>query len=93
MLNQVKAEDVSAESLLAEGIIGKAEEIFNKYDVEIISIQKLENTQLKSYTYKIFSKCNNTNFKENILNELCKINGVREVYTSKKFYRQDSEGE
>ena len=81
------------ETTSPEGIIGKAEEIFNKYDVEIISIQKLENTQLKSYTYKIFSKCNNTNFKENILNELCKINGVREVYTSKKFYRQDSEGE
>ena len=79
------------ETISSDGLIGKAEEIFNNHHVEILSIQKLDNKQSNTYTYKIFSKCNNTNSKEIILNELCKINGVNEVYTSKRFYRQDAE--
>lgn len=80
----------NVESTSSEGVIGKFEEIFNKYNVEILSIQKLENKN-NSYTYKIFSKCNNAKAKEIILNELCKIDTIREVYTSKKFYRQDND--
>ena len=78
------------ESTSSEGVIGKFEEIFNKFNVEILSIQKLENKN-GTFTYKIFSKCNNTKAKEIILNELCKIETVHEVYTSKKFYRQDND--
>lgn len=76
-----------------DGILGKSEDIFNTYNVDIISVQKIENKQTNTFTYKIFSKCKNVKVKESILNELCKIDDVREVYTSKRFYRQDSENE
>ena len=79
------------ESVFSEGAIGSFEEIFNKYDVQILSIQKIENKKLDTYTYKIFAKCSNPKAKEIILNELCKIDGVSEVFTSKKFYRQDND--
>ena len=79
------------ETTTEEGIIGKSEEIFNNYNVEIISIQKFKNRNLNTYTYKIFSRCKDPKFKETILNELCKIEGVNEVYTSKRFYKQDVE--
>lgn len=81
----------NVESTSAEGVISKIEEIFNNHKVEILNIQKLENKQSKIFTYKIFSKCDIPNSKETILNELCKIEGVNEVYTSKKFYKQDGE--
>lgn len=78
------------ETTSTDGLIGKAEEVFNNNDADILGIQKIENKN-SSYTYKFVSKCNNTKLKENILNELCKIDGVTEVYTSKRFYRQDAE--
>lgn len=78
------------ETVPTDGLIGKAEEIFINNNAEILSIHKIENKD-SQHTYKIVSKCNNTKLKENILNELCKIDGVREVYTSKRFYRQDAE--
>lgn len=78
------------ESTSCNGIIGKIEEVFNKFNVEIISIQKIENKDLQSFTYKIFSRCKNAKSKEVILNELCKIDDVYEVYTSKRFYKQDN---
>lgn len=80
----------NVESYSTEGIIGRCEEIFNKYNVEILSVQKIENKNL-TITYKIFAKCGNAKAKEIILNELCKIESVNEVYTSKRFYRQDNE--
>ena len=79
------------EATTSDGIIGKAEEIFNKNNVEILSMQKIENYHTKNYTFKFFTICKNTYLKENILNELCKLENVHEVYTSKKFYRQDAE--
>lgn len=79
------------ETVVSEGLISNVETIFNKYNVEILSFHKIESKQNSTYTYKVFSKCNNTNAKEIILNELCKIEGVKEVYTSKRFYRQDAE--
>lgn len=79
------------ESYSSEGLIGKVEEIFNNNDAEVLNIQKIDNKNSNTYTYKIISKCNNTKLKESILNELCKIDGVHEVYTSKRFYRQDAE--
>lgn len=79
------------ETTSCDGLIGKAEDIFNKYNTEILSIQKIQNRNLSSFTYKVFSKCSDAKFKENILNELCKIDGVTEVYTSKRFYKQDAE--
>ena len=79
------------ESNFSDGIIGKFEEIFNKFNTPILSIQKLENKNSNSYTYKVFAKCSNAKSKEIILNELCKIDGVHEVYTSKRFYRQDND--
>jgi hypothetical protein len=65
-----------------DGLIGKAEEIFNKHNVEILNIQKINNKQINAYTYKFFAKCNNSSSKEIILNELCKkarFQGVRLV--------------
>lgn len=79
------------ETVVSDGLISNIETIFNKYNVEILSFHKIENKQNATCTYKIFSKCNNTNSKEIILNDLCKIEGVKEVYTSKRFYRQDAE--
>ena len=79
------------ETVITDGLISNVETIFNNHNVEMISFQKIENRQTNTYTYKIFSKCNNTNSKEIILNELCKVEGVKEVYTSKRFYRQDVE--
>ena len=81
----------NVESDHSEGIIGKLEEIFNNAKVEIISIQKLENKTLNTYTHRVFAKCKNSKVTETILNELFKIEGVSEVYTSKKFYRQDND--
>lgn len=78
------------ESTISDGLIGSAEEIFKNNNAEIHSIHKFENKN-SNYTYKIVSKCNNTKLKENILNELCQIDGVTEVYTSKRFFRQDAE--
>ena len=79
------------EASSSDGIIGKAEEVFNKYDVEILSVQKIKNNRTDSYTFKLFSRCKDASSKETILNELCKIENVHEVYTSKRFYRQDAE--
>ncbi len=79
------------EATKAEGIIGKAEEIFDKNNVEITSIQKIYNERLNTYTYKFFVKCSSSSSKEILLNELCKIENVNEVYTSKRFYKQDAE--
>lgn len=79
------------ESIFTEGVIGSFEYVFNKYNASILNIQKTENKNSNSYTYKIFAKCNNAKSKEIILNELCKIEGVNEVYTSKRFYRQDND--
>ena len=70
---------------------GFTEEVFNKYDVEILSVQKIKNNRTDSYTFKLFSRCKDASSKETILNELCKIENVHEVYTSKRFYRQDAE--
>ena len=80
----------NVESSSSDGIIGNFDEIFKKFNVEILSIQKIENKN-HTFTYKIFSKCNNPKDKEIILNELCKIDSVNEVYTSRKFYRQDND--
>lgn len=74
-----------------EGIIGKAEEIFSKHNVEILSVQKIKNYRLDNYTFKFFARCKDASSKEIILNELCKIENVHEVYTSKRFYKQDAD--
>lgn len=79
------------EASTSAGILGKAEEIFNKYDVKILSIQKVENYHTNTFTLKFVGKCKTASSKESILNELCKIEGVNEVFTSKRFYRQDAE--
>ena len=81
------------ETTINEGIIGKAEEVFNHHDVEILNLQKIENSNLKNFTFKFFVKCPNASLKETLLSELCKIENVQEVYTSKKFYKQDSDSE
>jgi putative Mg2+ transporter-C (MgtC) family protein len=73
------------------GIIGEIEKIFEEYNIEIINI-KHHNDPISQYTsLKVFAKCNDKKTKETIIQKLCKLKDVKEIYTSKKSYQPDVE--
>jgi putative Mg2+ transporter-C (MgtC) family protein len=73
------------------GMIGEIEKVFEENNIEIINI-KHHNDPVSQYTsLKVFAKCSDKKTKESIIQRLCKLKDIKEIYTSKKSYQPDVE--
>jgi putative Mg2+ transporter-C (MgtC) family protein len=73
------------------GILGDIEKIFEENEVEIISIKHFSDTISQYTLLKVFAKCSDVKKKENLIQNLCKLKDVKEVFTSKKAYHPDTD--
>ncbi len=73
------------------GILGKVENIFNDNNVSILNINQYQDNSSQYTLLKVFVNCPDIKLREKIIRELCEVNLIKEIYTSKKYYHHDSE--
>lgn len=71
------------------GIIGKAQELFEKNKLEVIAIKQIKSNSSNSVIVKFSVKCNDVTNKESLIQELTKIEGITEVNLSRGLARVD----
>lgn len=86
-----KVTTVCVISKVPTGIIGSVQEIFEKNNLEVISIKQEKSNSSKSTLYKFLVKFNDFSDKESLIQEILKINGVHEVHLSRGISKLDAE--
>lgn len=72
------------------GILSKVQDLFEKKNVDILTIKKVKSNQLNDYVIKFFVKCDRS-LREDLIQEICKIDGITEVNLSKELFKTDTE--
>ncbi len=71
------------------GTIGKAQDLFEKNKLEVISIKQIKSNSSNSLIIKFLVKCTDVTNKETLIQELTKIEGITEVNLSKGLAKID----
>ena len=71
------------------GTIGKAQDLFEKNKLEVISIKQIKSNSSNSLIIKFLVKCTDVTNKETLIQELTKIEGITEVNLSKGLAKVD----
>lgn len=72
-------------------LLGRVEEIFDAHGVKILNVKEHEDPVSQYTLLKIFAKCSNVSTRESLIQRLCELDCVKEIYTSKKTYHHDTE--
>ena len=88
-----KVTTVCVISKISTGIIGSVQEIFEKNNLEVISIKQEKSNSSNSTLYKFLVRFNDFSDKEALIQEILKINGVHEVHLSRGISKLDAEVE
>lgn len=73
------------------GILGKVENIFNDNNIPILNINQYQDKTSQYTLLKVFVSCPDVALREKVIHELCEVDLIKEIYTSKKSYHHDSE--
>ena len=73
------------------GVLSKAQEIFEDRNIDILDIKQIKSNTNKDIAIKFLVKCPAKKDKEELVQELCQIDGIIEVNTSAKFSKTDFE--
>lgn len=73
------------------GILGKIESVFNESNVSILSTTQHQDEISQYALIKVFVTCPNIKLREKLIQEICELDFVKEIYTSKRAYQHDSE--
>ena len=71
------------------GVIGSVQEKFEKINLDVISIKQDKSNSSNSTIYKFLVKCNDLTDKENLIQEILKLDGVNEVHLSRGISKVD----
>ena len=71
------------------GIIGSVQEKFEKINLQVISIKQDKSNSSNSTIFKFLVRCNDLTDKENLIQEILKIDGVNEVHLSRGIAKVD----
>ena len=71
------------------GIIGSVQEKFEKINLEVVSIKQDKSNSSNSTIYKFLVRCNDLTDKENLIQEILKLDGVTEVHLSRGISKVD----
>jgi aspartokinase len=88
-----KVTTVCVISKVSTGIIGNVQEIFEKNNLEVISIKQEKSNSSNSTLYKFLVRFNNFSDKETLIQEILKIQGVHEVHLSRGISKLDAEAD
>lgn len=73
------------------GIIGSISSFFENENVSILNIKQIKDDVSQYVLLKFLVKLDKPKSKEILIQKVCMIDGVKEVYTSKKTYHNDDE--
>lgn len=73
------------------GVIAKAQELFEEKNLDVLSMKKIKSHSTDSTILKFLVKCKSSKEKEELVQNLCKIDGVTEVNTDKILNKTDVE--
>ncbi|MBQ8207082.1 MAG: MgtC/SapB family protein [Bacilli bacterium] len=73
------------------GTLGKAQEIFDKNELDVLNVKQIKSNSTESLIIKFTVRCKETTKKEELIQELCKIDGVSEVNVSKTLIKNDQD--
>ena len=88
-----KVTTVCVISKIPTGIIGSVQEIFEKNNLEVISIKQEKSNSSNSTLYKFLVRFNDFSDKETLIQEILKIHGVHEVHLSRGILKLDAEAD
>ena len=88
-----KVTTVCVISKIPTGIIGSVQEIFEKNNLEVISIKQEKSNSSNSTLYKFLVRFNDFSDKETLIQEILKIHGVHEVHLSRGISKLDAEAD
>ena len=88
-----KVTTVCVISKVSTGIIGNVQEIFEKNNLEVISIKQEKSNSSNSTLYKFLVRFNDFSDKETLIQEILKIQGVHEVHLSRGISKLDAEAD
>lgn len=71
------------------GVIGSVQEKFEKINLEVVSIKQTKSNSSNSTIYKFLVRCNDLTDKENLIQEILKLDGVTEVHLSRGISKID----
>ncbi len=71
------------------GVIGNVQEKFEKINLEVVSIKQDKSNSSNSTIYKFLVRCNDLTDKENLIQEILKLDGVTEVHLSRGISKID----
>lgn len=70
------------------GILSKAQETFEKRNLDVISTRQIKSKSINGVIIKFLVKCD-VSMREELMQELCKIEGISEVTISRDKFRND----
>lgn len=71
------------------GVVGSVQEKFEKINLEVVSIKQNKSNSSNSSIYKFLVRCNDLTDKENLIQEILKLDGVTEVHLSRGISKID----
>lgn len=71
------------------GVIGNVQEKFEKLSLDVVSIKQDKSNSSNSTIYKFLVRCNDLTDKENLIQEILKLDGVTEVHLSRGISKID----
>lgn len=73
------------------GILGKAQDVFENNDIDVLSIKQIHSHANQTVILKFMVKCKDSDVKETVIQELSKIEGINEVNITRMLSKHDSE--
>ena len=71
------------------GVVGSVQDKFEKINLDVISIKQTKSNSSNSTIYKFLVRCNDLTDKENLIQEILKLDGVTEVHLSRGISKVD----
>lgn len=72
-------------------MIGSINSFFEKENVSVLNIKQIRDNVSQYVLLKFLVKLENPKTKEDLIQKVCEIEGIKEVYTSKKIYHHDEQ--
>ena len=91
VLGKGKVTTFSLTATKGRGIMGKAQEVFEDNELDVLSIKQIKLNASDNVIIKFVVRCMEDTDKENLVQTLCKIEGVSEVNLAKSTIKSDAE--
>ena len=72
-------------------IVGNINSFFENENASVLNIRQIRDDVSQYTLLKFLVKLNNPKGKENLIQKICELDGIKEVYTSKKTYHNDEQ--